>query len=413
MDFQSLVSSVHKFGAIKTDLLIVIPCYSAYEDLKQHLAYLSRQTYQDFNVLVVLGCNFDEKMLCGWLSGQEFKYGVIVCKRKDDNGSAGGFFTGQKFALEQGYPFIILSEDDCMPVDEKVVENLHKNRSSGYVSPFINYISDGFVKKGFPAGAHHYILYADWIFTKYGLYYLPLHHGSEDVEFTQRVAEPKKMIGNFVQHPYKLGGTVLFASFDRSWFFLLHAILFTKPLRATLSNLQQFVLLTAISLFFLPTYGRKVFISMNRLVLSFTYGKPAQAQIDSGIGGFFKENVDFSGFEAVEDTDNAYSDLPGGSKITSILLEAAGKWRRQIRIEKTYSFTKIFLFAALARKVYVSAGRGKYVLASDNSSLAAHIAKLFMFALFLPIYAAAALLIHLPLTVLRRPRTLGYGVRWE
>ena len=67
-----------------------------------------------------------------------------------------------------------MADDDCMPVDRKLVEALYSNRKSGYALPTTRFVADGYINKGLLAGASQYAFYSTDIFRKYGLYYLPL-----------------------------------------------------------------------------------------------------------------------------------------------------------------------------------------------------------------------------------------------
>jgi len=409
MRFDSLVSYIRPFDSIDSDLLIIIPCFNAYNDLVRHLEYLSKQSYQSFNILVVLGYKFDDKLLFDYLSKNKFNFGIFVCRRKEDNGSAGGFFTGQKYALEMKYKYVILAEDDCHPVDKDLVEILYRNREKDYVSPMIVYIAGDYKKRGV-AGPHHYTLFSREIFQKFGLYFLPLYHGSEDVEYTERISAPRHIVQANAQHPFKLGGTVLFGIFDRSWLFLHHAIVISRNFRATVSNLLQFAILTAISLFFFPPYGKNVFFITNGLLLSNTYGKKAQERIKTGFEGFISISPELGGFLEVKEQDPAYIDLPGKAKISSILSEALSMWRKSLKIERTYSVFKVFFYAVFSKKAYVCIDRKGYLLVCDNSFLPLHVAKLLAFCVFLPVYILFAFAVYLPLKAVNQPKTLAYGL---
>jgi hypothetical protein len=281
MEFKQLVSYCKPMRQLKTDLIIVITSFDSYGLVVSHLKLLSKQTYQRFNVLLVLGVAFDDKKLGAYLEENQFAFGIILAKENDRRGCSGGFFTGQKYALENGYEYIIMADDDCMPVDKGLVEALYSKRAAKYVRPTTVFVAGSYRKKGFAAGPSQYSLYSAEVFREYGLYYLPLYHGADDGEYMERVKQPYIHIPNNTEHPY-ISGMRLFGVFDRQWLFMLQSLIIMRSIRTTLYNLTQYAFMAAVSLCFLPPYGRRLFVLMNGLLLTYTYGKEANRRVRSG-----------------------------------------------------------------------------------------------------------------------------------
>ena len=360
----------------------------------------------------MLGVPFEDERLQRELEKKKFHFGIIIAKENERRGCSGGFFAGQKYSLENGYRYVIMADDDCMPVDPKLVEKLYENREKRHVTCRVHFVADGHRKAAHVSGPSQYSLYDVEIFKKYGLYYLPLFHGADDGEYMERVGEKSFQIENFAEHPYNLGGKKLFALFDRSWLFLLQSLVIMKSVKSLFYNLAQFVLLMSISLFFLPKYGRRLFSIMTRLLLTFTYGKRAHEGIKTGyeesvVG---KEEAEGEKFETMDERDAKYIDGGIAGKAFGILGVMLGAVRKNVIVLNTYSFFKVFFLCVVARKVYVKLDEGKYLLLGSNRNALAHLLKLVCFAVFLPAYAILVLVLFIPIKIVKQPKTLRYGL---
>lgn len=407
MRFSQLVSYTKEFGKRKTDLLAIISSFNSYDLLLRHLSLLSRQTYTDFNAILVLGVPFDDKKLCEYLAARKFPFGIIVAKENERRGCSGAFFTGQKYALEQGYPYAIMADDDCMPVDRELIAELHGHRQKGYVAPTTVFMEGSYRKKGFSAGPSQYSLYSTGIFRKYGLYYLPLFHGADDGEYMERVKEKPFCIKNETEHPY-IAGMRLFTSLDRTWLFTLQSLVIMRSIRSVAYTLSQYMLLSAISLFFLPDYGRRLFFTSNRLLLTHTYGRRAGEQMKSGYERWISKSAE--GAQTIDEKEAAYIDSPILQRLGEALLTALKGFRKSIVVEKTNSLFKVFFLAATAKKLSVKVPSGGYLLVADHPSLPFHLFSLLLFAIFLPVYALILTPLFLIIKIALQPRTARYGL---
>ncbi len=412
MDSKSLFSHVSTVGKTGSDLLIIISSFRDYGLLLKHLEYLSKQSFTKFDVLFVVGVPFDDINLKEHLAKANYPFASIIAKEIERRGCSGAFFAGQKYALENGYKFVIMADDDCFPVDTKLVETLYANCESKYVAPTTVFVEDGYRKKGFQAGPTQYSLYSVDVFKKYGLYYLPLFQGADDGEYMERVKITPFHIMNNTEHPY-IAGKRLFRLFDRSWLFMMQALIIIKDPKNTLYNLIQTCTFLSISLFFLPAYGRRLFGTLNNLLLSYTYGASAFEKVATGYEkSIFPKPDDSKGekYEIVDDSDPAYIDRSTIAKFRGSFGYALGKFRRDIIVTNTYSFMKVFFLAIFARRVYFKIEDGKYLFMADNRIIVLHLAKLIVFPLFLSAYTVCFMALFIPIKLIRQPHTHGYGL---
>jgi len=57
MHFSDLVAYAKERNVSKRDLLVILPSFRSFDNVSTHLDYLSRQKFQEFNVILVLGRN--------------------------------------------------------------------------------------------------------------------------------------------------------------------------------------------------------------------------------------------------------------------------------------------------------------------------------------------------------------------
>jgi len=172
---------------MKSDTAIIIPTYKRPHILKEHLKELTKQTTKDFDVVIVYG-NEDD------ILNDEFGLSATHIKRKEDIGSAGGFYLGEKFCIEEGYKQIILADDDCYPVSKNLIESVVKGLKNGaaLVFPKIKTNESGDGKPNCII-AQYGGLKAD-VLKIIGLTYLPFYQSGEDIELYQRILKRKMKI---------------------------------------------------------------------------------------------------------------------------------------------------------------------------------------------------------------------------
>ena len=103
---------------------VVIVTYNRLPKLKKALCAYERQTYAPEYIVVVNNCSSDgtEEYLEAWrICHPQNRYVINV---KENVGGSGGFYLGQKFAIELDAPWIMISDDDAYP-DKNYLEEIH------------------------------------------------------------------------------------------------------------------------------------------------------------------------------------------------------------------------------------------------------------------------------------------------
>lgn len=161
----------------KHETAIVIPTAGGGEILARHLEALGKQKGGDFDIIIVYGK--DEQFRKNALPGR-----ILHVREKQSGGCAGAFFIGEKIAYDDGYRFIILSDDDCVPETENLVEEHVKAlENADIVLP--KEVFYGKARK--PGGIiHHYAGVKREVFGKSGFTFLPFNIGGEDLELLER-----------------------------------------------------------------------------------------------------------------------------------------------------------------------------------------------------------------------------------
>lgn len=107
---------------------IIVVTYNRLELLKECVDSLRNQSYQNYDIIVVNNGSTDETL--NWLSSQN----ELVVITQENLGGAGGFFTGIKYACENGYQYSWVMDDDVI-TDVYALENLVNKTSfcSGFI----------------------------------------------------------------------------------------------------------------------------------------------------------------------------------------------------------------------------------------------------------------------------------------
>lgn len=107
---------------------IIVVTFNRLALLKECIDSLRKQTYANKQIVVVNNGSTDNTQ--EWLSSQD----DLVCITQENLGGAGGFFTGIKYACEEGFKYSWVMDDDVIAYPD-ALENL-VNKSS-YCSGFI------------------------------------------------------------------------------------------------------------------------------------------------------------------------------------------------------------------------------------------------------------------------------------
>lgn len=89
--------------------LALIVTYNRLSDLKICVEAVRKQTYKDFNILVVNNGSTDGTK--EWLARQT----DIITINQDNLGGAGGFYAGMKYMYDYGYEWLVMMDDDGIP----------------------------------------------------------------------------------------------------------------------------------------------------------------------------------------------------------------------------------------------------------------------------------------------------------
>lgn len=112
-------------------ILSIIVTYNRLDELKQCIKAQRNQTYNNFDICIVNNGSTDGTTY--WL--QENNDGPIVINQ-ENLGGAGGFYAGQKYAVENGYDWVWMMDDDGVPHPEQLKNLIAYSEKSG--SKFIN-----------------------------------------------------------------------------------------------------------------------------------------------------------------------------------------------------------------------------------------------------------------------------------
>ncbi len=395
----------------KSGLLVAIPCFSEAELLQKHLQLLEGQKGANFDVLVVLGNGFDGEAAKALLKPAR-PFSLILLKREEDTGSAGGFFTAQKFALDEGYEHIVMADVDCLPMDAGLLAALHAKREAGLVSPTeVFEKEDGGVFA--PAAGerarftpiYHYTLLSARLMRKYGLVFAPAFHGAEDAEYAERLrGETRVFVDERVSHPFIIGDRT-YRKPDRFWAYTLNTILLVRGPRWAL-NLLRLLLSALVMFFFFPPFGRTMAVRMMGLLFGYAYGKRAMDSLKADLGPYLVQEAGLPQ-KAVRVSYPQYLAL--GALAGELFRAKLSNFRKEIVIEGSSNDLLVTMQAAWARRAYYKTG-GQYLLIADNCPLLCHLIRMVLFVLALMPFMALSLLIFLPIKLLRQPDTNWYGL---
>lgn len=85
---------------------VIVVTYNRLNLLKEEIESLRKQTYKDFNIIVVNNGSTDGTLR--WLDEQSDIYSIT----QENLGGAGGFYTGMKYAAENGFDYVWIMDDD-------------------------------------------------------------------------------------------------------------------------------------------------------------------------------------------------------------------------------------------------------------------------------------------------------------
>jgi glycosyltransferase involved in cell wall biosynthesis len=403
-DYASVLLERRKNGQV----LIVMPFYNNYAAIAKHLELLSKQTTSDFDVVIVASVASDEKKLREIIDGGNCKFGLVLVKRKEDTGSAGGYFTGEKYALENNYRAILIGDDDCLPVEPTLIEKSIREWKGGAlaVAPESRFLMDNDVSYTSRAIPFYGLLDVS-LLKKNGLHYLPMYIGADDWEFCLRVVRDVKVSGvdAYVTHPAR---HTIFANFHRSLMYRVNLMLLVVPDRIQ-DFIYSFAVVCPAYMVFGSQRARAGGLHMLKSVILHRFGKDA-LMAESAYGEKTPEKYDAiissskdRGRQGAQPYD--YSKIRGGfGKLPGFAKTVAGK---VVLLDVINNFA-VILSMMLAKETWIESTKGTYLIAR-NSSFASAFVKTIILGLMLPFFLIGGILAYLA-SWLRKPDTRGYGL---
>jgi len=352
------------------ELCIIMPVYNEYTYLFKHLEVLSQQIFQDFDLIVILS-NLDTSAVVDELKKKELKYGLVVIKRKDDTGSSGGFYAGERYALAKGYKHLIMADVDCFPVDNDVIEKMMAAKEAGWVAPILlmregeHTMRDDIL--------HCYNLLDINIFRKVGLHYPSIYIGGDDYEMELRIKRHgfrRKLVDVKCEHPLKKynsfeSGTDILYPMNTTLFgcgFFGNSARIALKLVSMMYSSLEWERMWAIGVLkdsFYGLKGRELFAKHKYDVNK--YGTEEKEAMEPGMK-LKKQDID------VVDKQNT---VQAGRKVRFLFQQfqmAARKSGEDILIGNIGATIPITFLKLFAKRCYYKTSKNRYVLLSENKS---------------------------------------------
>ncbi|MEW6529055.1 MAG: glycosyltransferase [Candidatus Micrarchaeota archaeon] len=416
-DYDKLIGEPVKIGLLNGKNIIIIPCYNEKEIVLKHIDLLSKQTTNNFDVIVVLSNIMDCSEIEKIIREVKYNFGIILVKRAIDSGSAGGFYLGEKYAIEKGYQCIILADADAFPIDNNIVETLismHKRGIEIAVPECLFLLDEKIIYKH--RGLHFYGMIDSELLKKAGLHFAPLYLGADDTEFMIRITKFASIshIKNKVCHPAHHS---IFVNFDRSILYRINDMLYSIP-ECAMRYLYSFLFICLVYFIFGTTRARNASIHILRSIILRKYGKNAIIPVNrNGIktGGRIEDkNFDIiitplneTNYNEFERKKNFRYEYSGKNikKLIGMCIAVAGKKVLLMPINN-YAVT---LVCICAKETWIS-GRKELYLLSKNENIFLHMIKFVLLVLTIPLFLMLGLL-TLFMNVVRKENNIGYGIK--
>lgn len=118
---------------------IIVVTYNRCELLKEVIYSLRKQTFKNSQIIVVNNGSTDNTF--NWLTNQN----DIITINQENLGGAGGFYTGIKYAVENGYNYCWIMDDDVICHEtalEELINSYKKNPNIGFICSKVVGIND-------------------------------------------------------------------------------------------------------------------------------------------------------------------------------------------------------------------------------------------------------------------------------
>lgn len=160
----------------KNDTVALVVCYNQIESIKKLAEFFSHQKNLDF--LFIDNCSTD-RTFNFLLKNYKDKFNLI--RTIKNLGGSGGFSLAQEWAIERGYEYCLFIEDDILPLDEDIIEELlkHKALNVQVVAKYYEFDT--------PSVIFHFQLLPVWVFKKAGVVNKDFFIRADDWEYLNRI----------------------------------------------------------------------------------------------------------------------------------------------------------------------------------------------------------------------------------
>jgi GT2 family glycosyltransferase len=191
--------AMRKDGVVKktrSSIAIIMPTFNSFELVNKHLDILGEQTCRDFDVIIIDSGKSNDRNLIKKNRG----FGVIIKYFKDDLGGSGSSYEGMKYAYENGYKYMILTDSDAFPVSNDLVAQLVDNTDKRTVAYATNVIKryrkgEGPEKEEIRWAPWHYLCFSREMVKKLDYPRKDFFIYNDDVEYSNRIMR----IGRIIQ----------------------------------------------------------------------------------------------------------------------------------------------------------------------------------------------------------------------
>jgi hypothetical protein len=375
---SELVSRIKDLrGKKRSRTAIVIPTWKKNGLMREHVEKLALQEHGGFDAIIVYG-EEDEFLedTCGVPS--------VHIRPKTNLGSAGGFYIGERFALESGYEYLILSDNDCLPESYTLVRDLLGALKDGADVAFPKIRNaDGKEPQANRLLPQYGCMRAD-VLRDVGLSYLPLHFGGEDHELFERMKMKGYRaveIGSVAYHAQHAGVSP-FACYGLKMRYYLRGEILWRLLRSAPQNAYCHIFMNLFGGIFFA-FSRKdlsrVMLDAVRDGASMRFFKIESA---TGEGPMVEQGV--MGIDASRwSMDNRGGDAPAGRfrrfvySTARYLSQVPGVFRKDIIFDRTVGASGMLL-AMLARNSWLRENGNYHPVLKENRAyhLPLHLAML-------------------------------------
>jgi glycosyltransferase involved in cell wall biosynthesis len=394
----------------KSNVAIIIPCFNETDLLSRHLSLLSRQIKKDFEVIVVTSSLMNTGDIVK--IAEKLPFLTTILKRKNETGSAGGFFIGAKYAYNRGAKAVIFADVDAFPKNNDLVKALvgEFNKGADLVTPTSILTADG-QDVARETVLNQYCLVSSRLISKAGFHFAPLYLGADDFEFMARlkgIAKPVK-INKYVLHPIMEFGA---RSFQRSVAYCINLALISIPANFVY-YLYFFGFAVPCMMVFGRGYAREAALNSVRCAFVYAYGKDTYINIadekteSSGVRGINKDIL-VSPIKSGAETSIYRYASSGMDKIKNSLGLATAVFRKKTALSRINLMTTI-LSMMLCSRVWMLKNDNTGYLLADNGNIVMHALRTIAFCAILPFFALLSVF-TLFVNSIRKPNTLGYGV---